>query len=123
MIKQDLELKIKKVSEQMDKQFDAGNYSEYERLSNIYLRLIREHDSITKPNHKFFEGYKPATYFISPNSAPNTPHKWNEITCKNQEKVSSAGNLTFNITANTDLLAEDIVESISKALKITSSSL
>ncbi|MGG1659556.1 hypothetical protein [Brevibacillus sp. NRS-1366] len=89
-IKEDLKKKIDALSEKMDEQLNKGNFHDYSKLADTYLRLVREYESIDKPN-KYGYAYltNPTTYFttnaVSTNAVVTNPLEYSKIHCNTSE--------------------------------------
>jgi hypothetical protein len=112
-ILEDLKKKIDVLSQKMDEQLNSGNFQDYQRLADTYLKLVREYESLNKPNkHPYWTNPIPFTY---PWETPKNPLKWNEITCWNSDTPTC----TINIDKVTLTSSEtsDLAQKIQDAIK------
>lgn len=112
MIKLDLEKKIKELSLKMDDQLRSGNYQDYNRLADTYIKLIREYEALISPKKFIYDYVKPMPYFTTDVVSKN-PLKHNEILSD-----SKSPTCTINIT-NPDMVVDPakVFEEIKKSFE------
>lgn len=107
-IKEDLKKKIDALSKKMDYVLNLGDWGTYSQLADTYLKLVREYESISKPN-KYPYWTNPTPYFTPDYGTPKNPLKWNEITCNSETPTYTVNIDKVNLTSSdTTDLAEKI---------------